>query len=116
MTRRFLTIRRLLAGLEDCAAEETGLAEHEDWAGLAELFVRELALLHRLAHEKEAGGEPIEHDAGLMARVEAVKNRHARMHDRLIAGQVRLRTRLDELEQAGRRARAVRGTYQLHAA
>ncbi len=110
------TIRRLLTALEACAAEEAGLTATEDWAGLAELFVRELALLHRLAHEKQTGGQTLAHDAELMMRVAAVQNRHALLRTRLTAGHARLQTRIGELDQTRRRVRAVRSAYHLHAA
>lgn len=116
MLRSPQIIRRLLADLEGCAAEEAGLTAAEDWAGLAELFVRELALLHRLAHEKEKTVGPLGHDADLMARVEAVQNRHTLLHTRLAAGHTRLQTQLGDLDQTRRRVRAVHGAYHLHAA
>ena len=116
MTRSVQIIRRLLAALEGCAAEEAGLTAQEDWAGLSALFVHELALLHRLAHEHELAGRFLADDKELMARVEAVQNRHAVLQSRLAAGHARLRDRLGEIDRTRGRVRAVRGAYQLCAA
>ena len=116
MPRSAQIIRRLLAALEGCAAEEAGLTAQEDWAGLAELFVRELALLHRLAHEHDLAGRFLADDTELQARVGAVQNRHAMLQSRLATGLACVRGRLDEIDRTRGRMRAVRGAYQLCAA
>ncbi len=113
MTAPVQTMRRLLAGLEACAAEEAGLSALDDWPGLAALAERELALVRRLA-EVAAGGGP--DPAGeLTRRVAALQARFTRVQARLAEGRARIEARLGAVRQATVRARAVGGAYRRNA-
>ena len=114
--RSATVIHRLITALEACAAEETGLHAAGEWSGLADLFGHELALLHRLAHEREVGGQLLADDTDLMSRVERVKGRHALLLARLTESHGRMDAGLHELGESRRRLAAVGGSYRLHAA
>lgn len=99
---------RLLACVESFAHEEEGAIGHDDWPALAALLERELAVITRLAAESD--GKPAA-DAATFARAQALRDRYAALGERMDLARVRAERELSELNQSGRRLRAVRGAY-----
>jgi len=99
---------RLLACVEAFSHEEEGAVGHDDWPALAALLERELAVMTRLAAEQE-NAPPA--DAATLARARALRDRYAALGERVEAARRRSTRELAELDQSGRRLRAVRGAY-----
>lgn len=81
---------------------------HDDWPALAGLLERELAVITRLAEDQRAS--PVV-DAATLARAEALRERYAALGERLTEARARAGRELAEIDQHGRRLRAVRGAY-----
>lgn len=96
---------RLIGCVESFAHEEEGAIGHDDWAGLAEVLRRELAVLQSLALEKIQGREKLE------PRARALRDRYERLSQRIAAAQARDAAELSQLCATAQRANAVRSTY-----
>lgn len=100
--------RRLLASLEAFSHEEDGAAGQEDWPALAALLEREVAVVARLAEEQAASPAA---DADTLGAVTRLRTRHRLLAGRIAAARAAANDELSEMRSAGRRLRAVRGTY-----
>jgi hypothetical protein len=96
---------RLMGCVEAFAHEEEGAIGHDDWAGLAGVLRRELAVLQKLAMEKIQGRE------ALAPRVRALHDRYERLSQRIATAQARDAAELAQLCATAQRANAVRATY-----
>ncbi len=104
---------RLLACVESFAHEEEGAVGHDDWPALAGLLERELAVIARLAAEQEDAAPA---DAATLARAQALRDRYDALDERVAAARLAAERECAELDQSGRRLRAVRGAYAAPAA
>jgi hypothetical protein len=107
---------RLLSCVESFSHDEEGAIGHDDWPLLARVLDRELAVLTRLAKEREgvaAGGDGAESepDPELLARAEALHTRYEALAGRLNEAKARASEELSELGARRRQLHAVRGAY-----
>lgn len=111
-----LATLRLLSCVEAFAHDEEGAIGHDDWPLLARVLDRELAVLTRLARERDgvaAGGldtEP-EPDPELLARAEALHARYEALAAKVGEARTRAEAELAETHGSRRRLHAVRGAY-----
>lgn len=97
--------QRLLACLEQFHGEEDGAIGREDWAGLAEIFDREFAVVSQLARAGESA------DAATVDRVRTLQARFQSLEATLGRHHASLREEHDGIRRATRTRRAIKRTY-----
>ena len=101
--------RRLLAALETHVHDDAGPIATADWAALANLFDRELALLTRLTAATQHEGSDT--DADVRNRAGELLRRYQKRGKTLERASRELRAELGTVEQTRRRTRAVSTAY-----
>ncbi len=99
------TTQRLISCLERFRGDEDGALGTGDWAGLADIFDRECAVIAQLALQADR------HDPKVVARVREVQQRHHQLARSLDAQRAGIQTELSSLRQSSNRTQAVRSTY-----
>ena len=99
------TTLRLLACVEAFSHEEEGTIGHDDWPGLVSVLERELALLQRIAEEKNPPSRAV------TARAEALNQRYTALSDRISAAQAKAKEEFAQIGESKRRLKDVRQAY-----
>jgi hypothetical protein len=91
--------------VESFSHEEEGTCGHDDWPGLVSVLERELALLQRIAEEKNAPS------AELTARAEALNQRYTTLSARISEAQTKAKEEFVQLGESKRRLKDVHQAY-----